>query len=231
MVKIVSLGGSIVAPDGVDAEFVRSFVDEVRSYLGEDDRRRLILIVGGGAPARRYQEAYRVLTGGECSEDQDWVGIMATRLNAELVRAVFHHEGLCDDPVVTDPTAPEVRFSGRVLVGAGWKPGFSTDFDAVKLAERYSADTVINLSNIEQVYTADPRIDADAVPLSSISWKDFTALVGEDWKPGSNLPFDPVATKQARQLGLKVVAAGGRDLANIGKILRDQEFFGTKIGG
>jgi uridylate kinase len=47
---------------------------------------------------------------------------MATRLNAQLVKAVF--ADLCPTDVVYDPTAAEV-FAGRVMVAAGWKPGFS----------------------------------------------------------------------------------------------------------
>jgi uridylate kinase len=54
---------------------------------------------------------------------------------------------LCNQDVVTNPmeVAP---LTGRVMVAAGWKPGFSTDYDAVLLAERFKADAVLNLSNI-----------------------------------------------------------------------------------
>lgn len=227
MVTVVSLGGSIVAPNEVDVEFVGRFVELVREYLSEDSSRRLVLIVGGGAPARTYQQAYRTIVEISNRDDQDWIGVMATRLNAELVRACFG--GLCENPVVTNPSA-DFDFSGRVLVAAGWKPGFSTDFDAVVLAERFSAKRIVNLSNIEQVYTADPKVDSSAQPLDSISWADFSALVGDSWEPGKNLPFDPIATKRASELGLQVISAGGSDLENIRKVLEGGAFFGTLIG-
>ena len=228
MLTIISLGGSIVVPNEVDTEFLRSFVAEVRSYLGDFPEARLVLIVGGGGPARKYQDAYKQISDETNTEQLDWLGIMATRLNAELVRAALGE--LCTDEVVTDPTA-ELSFSGRVLVGAGWKPGFSTDYDAVLLAERFGGTTVVNLSNVEQVYTADPKLDPSAQPLDRVSWEEFTKLVGEDWKPGSNLPFDPVATRHAKKIGLRVIAAGGRNLENLRRILRGEDFFGTLIGG
>lgn len=228
MLKIISLGGSIVVPDDIDTHFLGDFLALLKDHLAAAREDRLVLIVGGGGPARRYQAAYQTISQeNTLEEDLDWIGIMATRLNAELIRAALGR--LCLDPVVTDPTA-DISFRGRVLVAAGWKPGFSTDFDAVMLAERFGGRVVVNLSNIEQVYTADPKKDPAARPLDSLSWEDFSKLVGEDWKPGSNLPFDPVATKRARELGFKVIAAGGRDLENIGKILRGEEFFGTLIG-
>jgi uridylate kinase len=228
MVSVISLGGSIVAPDSPDVAFIGRFAAEIRAYLDEDQSRRIILIVGGGGPARRYQKAYREILGaGGSEEEQDWIGIMATRLNAQLIRGVF--ADLSPDPVVTDPTAVSTM-EGRVLVAAGWKPGFSTDTDAVYLAEHFKADRVINLSNIARVYTDDPRKNPEAKPLDAISWHEFGKLVGDKWTPGKNVPFDPVATKKASSLGLKVITAAGSDVENIGRLLRYLPFEGTVIG-
>jgi uridylate kinase len=161
-------------------------------------------------------------------DDQaDWIGVMATRLNAQLIRAVMGD--YCTQDVVTDPTqvGPLV---GRVLVAAGWKPGFSSDYDAVLLAERFQADKVINLSNIEQVYTDDPRKNPGAQPIDRISWADFRALIGDEWVPGKNVPFDPVASRHAAKIGIQVICAAGRNLDNLKKLLKGEDFLGTTIG-
>jgi uridylate kinase len=226
MIRVISLGGSIVAPDRVDSEFLRRFRNVVLDVVSQQEQ-RLILVVGGGAPARSYQNAYRHVFPDAEDDEADWIGIAATKLNAALLRGVFHD--VCPDPVVSDPTAP-IDFEGSVLVASGWKPGFSTDYDAVLLAERFGAESVINLSNIERVYTADPRSDPEATPIDAISWKEFTSLVGDIWSPGINLPFDPVATKKAAELGLKVIVAKGTNMDNLQQILRDGEFLGTQIG-
>ncbi len=225
--KIISLGGSIVAPGDVDLKLLKELKAAIEEYLDAEGSRRLILIVGGGGPARAYQEAYREIVGAPDNEMQDWIGIAATRLNAQLLAGIFQDH--CSTPVVTDPTAG-FSFEGRILVAAGWKPGFSTDFDAVLLAERFGADTVINLSNITKVYSEDPKKNPDARPLDSVSWKDFVKLVGEEWTPGKNLPFDPVATKKASELGLRVIVASGRDIENVRGILEEKAFEGTVIG-
>ncbi len=227
MVTVISLGGSIVAPDGVDTAFVSAFATLLRSFLENDEKRRFILVVGGGGPARAWQKAYRAVEPNGSDEQADWIGIMATRLNAQLLRGVF--ADYCTQDVVTDPTRLD-PLVGRVLVAAGWKPGFSTDYDAVLLAERFSADMVINLSNIEKVYTADPKLDPGAKPIDSISWADFRAIVGDEWVPGKNVPFDPVASRHAAKIGLKVVCAGGRNLQNLQALLSGGPFEGTLIG-
>lgn len=226
---ILSVGGSIVAPEKPDSEFLAAFVKNVKEFLSENPETRLILVVGGGGPARIYQQAFRDVTKTLPSSDTeaaDWIGIMATRLNAQLVKAAFGD--LCLEAVVTDPTAAN-EFNGRILVAAGWKPGFSTDNDAVLLAEKFNGDTVVNLSNIEKVYTDDPRKNPDAKPLDEISWADFRKMVGDEWVPGKNCPFDPIASKKAEALGLKVICAGGKNLPNIRAILEDKDYIGTTI--
>jgi uridylate kinase len=228
MVTVISLGGSIVAPDSADGQFLKQCAQLIRSLINEDDERRFIFVVGGGGPARAWQNAYREVCGDSTrDEEADWIGIMATRLNAQLVKAVMS-EWCCQD-VVTDPTRAE-PLKGKVLVAAGWKPGFSSDNDAVLLAERFNAKIVINLSNIEKVYTADPKKDPSARPLDRISWADFRAMVGDEWVPGTNVPFDPIASRHAEKIGLKVICAAGRDLENLRKIICGEEFTGTTIG-
>ena len=228
MVKVLSVGGSIVVPNEPDTKFLTEFSGMVKEWLAADSSRKLILVVGGGAPARVYQNAYRTINPDNSNDQADWIGIMATRLNAQLLKAVFGD--LCKQDVVYDPTQVS-EFTGRILVAAGWKPGFSTDNDAVLLAERFAAKTVVNLSNIEKVYTDDPRKNPDAKPLDSISWSDFRKMVGDEWEPGKNCPFDPIASRRADQNGITVVCAGGKNIENIRNILDEKDFIGTKIGG
>jgi len=226
MVTVISLGGSIVAPGGVDEVFVKDFVALIGELLTQDEKRRFILVVGGGGPARAWQNAYRNIVSSTENEEADWIGIMATRLNAQLVKAVMGE--WCTQEVVYDPTQVE-PLMGRVLVAAGWKPGFSSDYDAVLLAERFQADAVINLSNIEKIYTDDPKKNPEAKPIDAISWADFCTMVGDEWVPGKNVPFDPVASRHAAKLGLKVICAAGNNLPNLKKMLLGEPFTGTTI--
>jgi len=226
MVTVISLGGSIVAPDAVDENFLKDFCALIGELLSRDEKRRFIFVVGGGGPARAWQKAYRAVVSVPKDDQADWIGIMATRLNAQLVKAVMGD--WCTQDVIYDPTKVE-PFMGRVMVASGWKPGFSTDYDAVLLAERFHADAVINLSNIEKVFTDDPRKNPNAKPIDSISWADFCAMVGDEWVPGKNVPFDPIASKHAARIGLKVICAAGKNLPNLKSILMGGDFVGTTI--
>ena len=230
MVTVLSVGGSIVAPQTPDVDFLRQFTLTIREWLKEDAGRKIIMVVGGGAPARNYQDAYRKICeqqGATASDNEaDWIGITATYLNAQLLKACF--ADLCPNSVVYNPTEPSI-FAGQVLIAAGWKPGFSTDYDAVLLAEKFSANCVVNLSNIEKVYTDDPRKNPDAKPIDKISWDKFIEMVGTEWTPGKNLPFDPIASAKARKMGLKVICASGKNIENLKNILNEKSFVGTTI--
>ena len=232
MTKVLSVGGSIIVPDKPDTEFLSNFIKMVTTWLDEDSSRRLILVAGGGAPARVYQNAYKEV--GEATKlsseanAADWIGIMATRINAQLLKACFGD--YCKNDVVYNPTVEDLKFDGQVLVASGQKPGFSTDTDAVYLGEKFGAKTIVNLSNIEKVYTDDPRKNPDAKPLDTISWADFRKMVGDEWVPGKNCPFDPIASKKASENGMKVICAGGKNIPNIKAILNDEEYIGTTIG-
>ena len=226
--KVLDFGGSIFAPDVPDCDFLRVLLRFLKEWLEEDSARRLVMVVGGGGAARTWQNAVRELAPEASHDSIDWVGVMATRLNAELFRALLGP--LCPDPVVTDLGA-DFAFTGRVLMAAGWKPGFSTDYDAVLLAEKFAADTIIMLSNINQIYDADPNQHPDAKALGRISWDEYRQIGESEWKPGANTPFDPVASERAQKAGLSVIAAAGRNLDNLKSILSGGKFVGTLIDG
>ncbi|MDP3987843.1 MAG: UMP kinase [Candidatus Levybacteria bacterium] len=224
---VISVGGSLVVPNGgIDNDFLSGFNTFIRNKLS-DNTRQFFLIVGGGAIARHYQQAGREILGHDvAADDLDWLAIHATRLNAQLIRTIFKDVA---HPFVLKHYEIIRKATESVVVAAGWKPGWSTDYDAVLLCEDYGAKTVINLSNIDMVYDKDPNKFEDAKAIDKISWADFRKIVGNEWSPGLNAPFDPVAAKKAQELGIKVVVLNGKNFENLEKYFKGEEFVGTVI--
>ncbi|MBI1838951.1 MAG: UMP kinase [Candidatus Colwellbacteria bacterium] len=227
-ILVLSLGGSLVVPHGeVDVNFLSKFNDFIRKNLKENPGRQIFIVVGGGQVARHYRDAGKTVLGHELTiDDLDWLGIHATRLNAHLLRTVFRD---ISHPYIIKHYDIIRKVSEPVAIAAGWKPGWSTDYDAVLLCEDYGADTVLNLSNIPKVFDKDPKNHKDAKPIDMISWKDYRLLVGNKWIPGMNAPFDPIASKKAEELGLRVVVLKGDDFKNLGNYLENKKFAGTII--
>ncbi len=220
---ILSLGGSIIVPDGVDVPFLRSFRELILKHARKG--RKFIIISGGGKVCRRYQKAASEITK-LTRDDLDWLGIHATRFNAHLLRTIFRDHA--HPRVIKDPSE-RIRFRESILIGAGWKPGCSTDYDAVLMARNFKAGKLINLSNIDFVYDKDPKYHRDAKPIKEMSWGDFRKLVGDRWDPGASHPFDPVASKEAEKLGLEVAIMNGKRISNLDSYLSGKGFRGTVI--
>jgi len=225
---VISIGGSLVAPEkGIDTHFLSQLNIFIRNQLAKHKNRQFFLVIGGGAIARHYRDAGREVLGHELSRDDlDWLGIHATKLNAHLVKTIFRDIA---HPYIIKHYEIIRRVTEPVVVAAGWKPGWSTDYDAILLCEDYDVKTVINLSNITQVYDKDPQEFNDAKPLAKISWDAMRSLVGNEWSPGMHAPFDPVAAKKAQELSVRVVVMGGDDFENVENFLEGRKFLGTVI--
>lgn len=220
---VFSLGGSIIIPQEIDVKFLSRFRDLIFQILPH--YKQIILVTGGGRICRIYQQAARQITK-VSNTDLDWIGIASTRYNAELVRVMF--SSYAHSEVIKDPTK-KVKTNKKILIGCGWKPGCSSDKDAVLIAKTYHASLVVNLSNISYVYDKDPHKYHWAQPITKMTWKEFFQVIGKGFKPGMNAPFDPVAAKLAKRLKLKVVIMKGTDLGNLRKFLNGERFEGTVI--
>lgn len=223
--KILSVGGSIIIPKtGFDIEFLKKFRSLILNQVKKGDR--FILVIGGGATCRQYQDAAKKVVK-MTDEDLDWLGIHTTIFNANFVRFLF--KDIAFEKVITDPHK-KIPTKKSVILAAGHKPGASTDIDAVFMAKTYGASEIINLSNIEYVYTKDPNKFPDAKKIERIDWATFRKeVVGDKWTPGFNAPFDPIASKQAQKMGLKVSILQGTNLEEVKKALQGKKFKGTII--
>jgi uridylate kinase len=209
MKYVVSLGGSIINPGEIDARFLKQFVAMIKKRVKSGDR--FFIVTGGGALARDYQKAAKRL-GPVSADELDLLGIAATHINAELMRSLFE------------------TLSGKsVLVFGGTKPGWSTDYVAAQIAARHGVRSIINLSNIDYVYDKDPNKHKNARKLERLSWGDFASMFGREWKPGANLPFDPVAARLAKSKKMRVAVLNGKKLKNLDSFLAGKAFRGTVI--
>ncbi len=217
---IISLGGSLIVPDEINI----SFIKELKKIILNNLTYRFIIVVGGGKTCRDYQDVARSITH-PTEDDLDWIGIAATHLNAELLRSVFGSHAY--EKITVDPSK-KIRTTKKIIIAAGWEPGHSTDYDAVCLAKTYNATTIINMTNVDYLYTKNPKGHPDAQRITKASWSKMQSIVGTEWKPGLHRPFDPIATKLAAKLGLKLIIIG-QDTNNLRSVLENKNFKGTII--
>ena len=220
---VVSVGGSLIVPDQIDTNFLTLFKTLILEKVQKGFT--FSIIAGGGKTARRYQDAAGAVTP-LSQTDLDWIGIHATRLNAQLLRNIF--TGSAHSHVITNPTI-DIDANEPVLIAAGWQPGCSTDYDAVLMAKNLGATHLVNLSNIDYVYDSDPNKNKNAKKIEKINWAEFRKIIPDHWDPGLSSPFDPIAAKEAETLGLEIAIINGARLEEFSNYLDGKPFVGTVI--
>jgi len=223
--KIISVGGSIIIPKtGFDINFLKKFKALILKQIKKGDK--FILVIGGGGTCRNYQDALAKTTK-ISNRDLDWLGIYSTWFNAEFVRFMFGDHAYKE---VIKNLTQKIKTNKSIIIAGGWKPGCSTDKDAVLLAKNFNAKELINLSNIDFVFDKDPNKFSDAKKIEKISWKDFRKnIVGYKWVPGKNVPFDPMASELAEKINLVVKIVNGKSLEDVKKVFENKGFQGTTI--
>lgn len=213
----------MIAPDVPDPVFTKAFVELITKRIKKG--RKFIIVTGGGKTCRNYQNALkevRPIT----DDENDWMGIYTTHFNAQFMRLAF---GKLAHKEVATRYGKKISFKTPVLIGGGEVPGHSTDFDAVLLAKMFGAKHVVNISNTDYVYTADPRKDKNAKPLPKLTWNEYLALLPKKWVPGLSSPFDMKASALAKKAGLIVSVVNGNKLDEVAKALDNVSFRGSII--
>lgn len=218
------MGGSIIVPQEIQTKFLKNFREFILNFLRKNYR--FVVVTGGGSVARNYIKAASDIAK-ISDEDKDWLGIHATRLNAHLVRTIFKKEAY---PVVLDNPLKQINSKKcKLFIASGWRPGWSTDYDAVLLAERFKANKIINCSNIDYVYDKDIAKYKNAKPIKEITWGEYRKIIGSEWRPGMKAPVDPIAARLASKLKMTIIVTRGTNLKNLENILLNKKFKGTLI--
>lgn len=220
---VISLGGSLVVPNEIDINLLKKFRLFISNHIKKN--KKFIIVIGGGKTARKYQKVAKTLVK-VTNNDLDWLGIHATRLNAHLLLTIFRKYAYFR--IIKNPRE-KIDFKEKILITAGWKPGFSTDYDAVWLAKTYGSDTIINLTNVDYVYDKDPNKFKNAKPFKELTWNDYLNLINKKWIPGMSTPFDSRASKLAKKFRLKCLIINGKKFKEIEKFLDGKKFKGTLI--
>ena len=182
---LIKISGEALAGDnksGLDFGVISSVGEAVKKCL--ELGVEVGIVIGGGNFWRGIKDG-----SGKIERTRaDHMGMLATVMNCLAVADVMEQHGID----VRVQTAIEMRAiaepyirlramrhlsKGRVvLFGAGTgNPYFSTDTAAVLRAAEIEADAILLAKNIDGVYSADPRVDDNAVKYDAITYDEVLA--------------------------------------------------------
>jgi len=229
---VVKLSGEYLAghqPFGID----QPTLDRVASDLIEAAERgiQVAVVVGGGNIFRGVDVSSR----GVSRPTGDTMGMLATVMNCLALESALERKGksartlcalampqVCE--LFTRKAALRYLADGRIVLFAGGtgNPFFTTDTTAVLRASEIGAQAVLKATNVDGVYSADPKVDKTA--------KRFERLTHSQAIEGGYKVMDATAFALARENSLPIIVFSIAESGSIGAIL-DGTGNGTIVAG
>jgi len=187
------------------------------------DGGRWCVVVGGGEEARKYISAARSLNLSEsfC----DLVAVKVTRIHAQFFSALLGEKACQSIPESVEEIAAYAS-RGRIIVSGGLQPAQSTTAVAALAAEILSAEKLIIATDVEGVYTADPKTDPEAKLLESVTITELEEILrGGSHAAGEYKLIDSLAIKILKRSKIPAIVLNGENPENLRKAI-----MGEKVG-
>ena len=189
---------------GIDVATVDRIADEVKQAIALGVE--VCMVIGGG-------NIFRGLAGAADGMDRssaDYMGMLATVMNALAMQNGLERMGVPTRVLSAIPMStvcePYIRRratrhmeKGRVVIfaaGTG-NPFFTTDTAAALRAAEMSCDALMKGTNVDGVYSADPKKDKDAERYDNLSYME---VLSKDLKV-----MDASAVSLSRENGIPIV--------------------------
>ena len=223
MRAVVKLGGALFHREP-NVVALKEMGTVLEGFVAEGNQ--LVLIAGGGENARTYISAARKLGAEEST--CDLLGIQITRANAELLRLALGSIASSKIPTILSDL-PHCVGSGKAVVMGGLQPGQSTNAVAALAAEITRAEILVNGTDVDGVYTEDPKRNPKAKLMRSVHADKLLnwAMSGEVFAGRYEL-LDPLAIKIMQRAKIPTCYVSLVDPGNIIAALQGKAI-GTRV--
>ena len=225
---LLKLSGEALAAgsDGIlNFDFIASIADVLKKCV--EQKVQIGIIVGAG-------NIWRGRQGGTMDRVRaDSMGMLATTINALALQDTFIQAGLdarvmtavemqtFADRYVTREAVRALENGQIVIFGCGLgSPYFSTDTAAALRAAEIGADVVLMAKNIDGIYSADPKLDPNAVRYDELTYKE---ILDQELKA-----LDLTATTFCMDNDIRAYAFELKDPMNIYRVIMGEKI-GTEI--
>ncbi|MFQ5533313.1 MAG: UMP kinase [Sphingomonadales bacterium] len=218
---LLKLSGEALMGDqgfGIDLKAVDQFAAEIA--MAVESGRQVCLVIGGG-------NIFRGLSGAAEGMDRssaDYIGMLATVMNALAFQNALESKHVATRVLSAIPMAsvcePYIRRramrhleKGRVVIfaaGTG-NPFFTTDTAAALRAAEMQCDGLLKGTQVDGVYSADPKTDSDATRYDTLSYLD---VLSKDLRV-----MDASAISLARENGIPIVVFSIHEPGSLMRVL------------
>ena len=191
---------------------------------------RFVVVAGGGSIARQYIEIAREAGADQASLDE--LGIAASRLNALVLAKALGRSAANFVPSTLSSLVETFEITYRdkpIVVVGGLQPGQSTNGVGALISEKLQARIFVNATDVDGVYTKDPRIHKSARLLSQVTPEELERILSnESMTAGGYDLMDPIALKLIKRSKIDVRITKC-DSATLRRLFEENQNVGTQI--
>jgi len=219
MKLVLKFGGSVLFEnEKINTKIIKRYAYIIHQI---NQKHKINIVVGGGNLARKYIDALGNL--GSPESFKDLIGIEISRINAQIFISALKNLAYPVPPKSFDELIKALN-SGKIVVCGGMIPGQSTNAVASLIAEEMKADQLINITDVDYVYTDDPNLNPGAEPIEEIKINDFIELILKNsGDAGTYKLFDITAAQIIKRSRILLKFVSGLDPENILKAVNNEK--------
>ena len=215
---VISVGGSLINPEKLNLKFLRELKSAIKSL---EKKYKIVIVTGGGFIAREYMQAFTK------EREKSIIGIESTKLHASLLSHYLgHHRTVAKS---WKELKERIKHENLFICGGDiGKVRMTSDGTSAEIAKLIKADIFINITNVEGLYTKDPKKYKNAKRIPKISHQEFYSLIKRhNEKAGQHFILDKHAAKVCKKENIPIaIIKGTKELK---KVLEEKPFKGTLI--
>lgn len=215
---VLKLGGSLIYDS--ELKLNHTFFTKFLHWIdkAKDKYDHIVIVVGGGTVARHLINQVKPYA--HSDKELHQIGMHVTLTNALMLSSLISDKNLSVPMTLGQALEDLIADNRRIVITGGFKVGWSTDMDAAVLADVIGAKKVYKLSNIDHIYSADPKKVPDARIYKELTWREYNLQFGINDttigdKPGFHVPIGSYASQFASRKGLSFFLSGGKTLDQV----------------
>jgi len=218
---VIRIGGHLLfSLNRINVDLINELSILIKKICDEGSIVRLV--VGGGDYAREYIKAAEVI--GASEFEKDYLAILITRANAFLLKLALKDYAYDYIPQTLDELLKLNNLTNKVIVCGGLIPAQSTMSVAAMLAEAIKADLIVDATDVEGVYTCDPKTHPNAKLLKKVSTQELKKILKEQrMKAGYYELVDQQAINIIERAKIPLRIVNGKHVENILKAVKNED--------
>ena len=194
--------------NAIDVNTLKVIASTVREAYDGDT---WVIVVGGGDIARTYVKAARELGVDEATCDS--IAVAVTRVNAYVLSSMLHDIAVQKIPTTVEELKTLASTSnGKIVVTGGMQPGQSTTAVSALAASVIKAERIIIATDVNGIYTEDPKKNPNAELLPKINYQQLEELLYKIPQKAGEYPIiDTVGLTMIKRTKIPIYYVNGHD--------------------